>query len=113
MLYETFYKDLVLMDKKSVSDGMGGFTVEWIEGATFKGAVVTEATTEERVAEQQLGGVSYQITTPINVVLSFGDIVKNGDDYLKVTSDNKDVETPKVSTFKFKQCTAIKWELPN
>lgn len=113
-LYETFYQNLIIMDRKTISDGMGGFSTEWVEGATFKGAVVTQATTEQRVAEKQLGEATYQITTPVNVVLDYGMVIKCAklDKYLKITSDNKDVETPQVATFGFRQCTATEWELP-
>lgn len=111
-LFETFYEDLIMMDKTTISDGMGGFSTEWVEGASFRGAVVTQATTEQRQAEQAIGAVSYQITTQPSAVLNFGDVIKRANgSYLKVTSDNSDVETPGVSSFKFRQCTAEKWNL--
>ena len=44
-LFEKFYTDLVMIDKKTVSDGLGGFKTSLVEGASFKGSVVTKATT--------------------------------------------------------------------
>ena len=66
-LFEKFYTDLVMIDKKNVSDGLGGFETSLVEGASFKGSVVTKATTEQRQAETQIGQATYTVTVPYNV----------------------------------------------
>ena len=63
-LFEKFYTDLVMIDKKTVSDGLGGFETSLVEGASFKGSVVTKATTEQRQAETQIGQATYTVTVP-------------------------------------------------
>lgn len=111
-LVEAFYETLTILERRTTPDAYGGFTTEWVEGASFKGAVTTEATTEQRVAEKALGAVSYKVTVPRNVTLSYGDIVKRADEsYLKITSDSQEVRTPSVAGFSFAQSTAERWEL--
>ena len=107
-LFEKFYTDLVMIDKKTVSDGLGGFETSFVEGASFKGSVVTKATTEQRQAESQIGQATYTVTVPSNVKLEYNNLFKRVEDgkIFRVTSDSSDVRTPNVATFSFNQVTA-------
>ena len=42
MLIDEMKEDCVMLDKHTVSDGMGGFSYEWTEGARFRAAVVKD-----------------------------------------------------------------------
>lgn len=111
-LFESFFEPFHIIDKKTVSDGLGGFTTEYEEGAEFLAAAVTQASTEQSLAEKSIGAVTYQITTKPNVNLEYHATIKRDSDgkFFRVISDNKDVETPKMATFKFRQCMAELWE---
>lgn len=48
-LLEEFKSACVILDKKRVPDGEGGFTTTWAEGAKFMAAVVLNTSIEARV----------------------------------------------------------------
>ena len=102
-----------MMDKRSVSDGMGGFTYEWVEGAKFRAAIVKDSSMQARVAEKEGVTELYTITADKGIALDFHDVFKRLSDgqVFRITSVVKDSETPQVSTFQFGQVTAEKWFL--
>ena len=106
--FERVYNDLEMIDKKNETGGLGGFKTSLVEGASFKGSVVTKATTEQRQAETQIGQATYTVTVPYNVKLEYNNLFKRVEDgkIFRVTSDSVDVKTPSVATFSFNQVTA-------
>ena len=110
-LYETMFEECQLMDKRSVPDGMGGFTYEWVDGATFRAAIIKDNSMEARVAEKQGVTEVYTITFDKGIVLDYHDVIMRLSDYqtFRVTSNVKDSETPVVSSFQFGQVRAEKW----
>ena len=61
-LIDTFKGPCVLMEKKRASDGEGGWTTTWVDGAAFDAAIVRDTALAARVAEKE--GVSnvYTVT---------------------------------------------------
>ena len=112
-LYETMMEDCVMLDRRTVSDGMGGFSYEWVEGATFKAAVIKNNSLEAKVAEKQGVTELYTVTVDKGLVLQYHDVFKRLSDNLtfRVTSNIRDSETPRVSTFQIGQVSAERWEL--
>lgn len=112
-LIDSFKEPYVLMEKKRVSDGEGGWTTAWVDGATFDAAVVRDATLAARVAEKE--GVSnvYTVTTDTNARLEFHDVFKRVSDgqVFRVTSNGDDMRAPDVATFSFEQVSAEEWSL--
>ena len=102
-MLDDYKENLIIMEKRTVSDGMGGYETSWIEGATFKGAISLDNSTQ---AEQQGVTSLYTITVDINIPLTFNDVVKRGDDYLRVTSRPEDMITPKRARVQNKQLSA-------
>lgn len=105
--------DVVMMDKKSTSDGAGGTVVSWVESAPFKAAITFDSSMEARTAEKQGVTSLYTVTTGKNVHLEYHDVFKRLSDgkVFRVTSDGDDVVTPKRATFQFLQVTAEEWVL--
>lgn len=114
LLYETMMEDCVMQDKTTTSDGLGGFTSSWQDGAHFRAAIVKNQTIEALVAEKQGVTELYTITVDKGVTLDFHDVLKRVKDGLtfRVTSNIKDSQTPKVASFQFGQVTAERWDLP-
>lgn len=100
-LYETFFTPAVVMNKKKVPDGVGGFVNGWTDGAEIKIAF-SGLTPTERLAAQQ-ADVSYTdtIVTPVNTNLDEQDIIKADGNYYLIVS--KLPKTPTVSTFQFER----------
>lgn len=113
MLIDSFKTDCVMLDKTTASDGEGGFTTVWKDGAKFKAAIVRNSTAEVRIAEQEGFTNVYTVTTAPNANLKYGDIFKRVSDgqIFRVTSNGDDLQTPSVSTFKFQQVAAEEWKL--
>lgn len=110
-MLQDYFETLVFLEKHSVSDGMGGFIEDYVEGAEFKGGITTDNSIEMRVAEKQGVTSVYTVTMPINVPLKYGDIIKRKSDnkYFRITSNANDMQTPKRANVQFKQAQAESW----
>lgn len=110
-LLSSAMEDVVLLEKKRVTDGEGGFTTEWTEGVQFKAAVTFDSSLQAKVAEKQGVTSLYTITTPKNAMLQYHDVLRRLRDgkVLRVTSDGDDVITPPSASFQFAQVTAEEW----
>lgn len=106
---ETF----VMLDKSSVSDGMGGFTRAWTEGAEFQAAAVLDNSTAARVGAMQGLTSLYTITTNRSVNLQFHEVCKRTRDgkIFRVTSDGDDKATPASASLDMRQVAAEQWTL--
>ena len=112
-LYETMMEDCIMMDRRTISDGLGGFSHEWVEGANFRAAVIKDSTMNARVAEKQGVTEVYTVTVDKGVRLEYHDVFKRTSDGLtfRVTSNIRDSESPRVATFAIGQVSAERWEL--
>lgn len=102
----------VFLNRSKVSDGEGGFKVEWSEGAEFRAAIVRDSTMTARIAEKEGVSSVYTITTrKSEVELEYHDVIKRRSDglILRATSDCNN--SPSVSTLDMCQVNAEKWEL--
>lgn len=102
------------MDKKSVSDGMGGFGYEYTEGATFKGLISTVNTMERVLAEQQGATGVYRLTIDSSVAIEYNDVVKRKSDgqHFRMTTFPDDVKAPSLAGVQIKQCICERFTIP-
>lgn len=112
-LIDVMMEECVMMDKRTVPDGLGGFTHEWQEGAPFRAAVIKDSTLAARVAEKQGVTEVYTVTVDKGLALQYHDVFRRvSDGYtFRVTSNITDSETPTVATFQIGQVSAERWEL--
>lgn len=112
-LIDRMMEDCIMVDRATVSDGLGGFTHEWVDGASFRAAIVKDASLAARVAEKQGVTEVYTITVPRGVTLAYHDVFRriNDGQVFRVTSNVKDSETPDEASFQIGQVTAERWEL--
>lgn len=113
-LWEHFLESCVMLDKKTESDGLGGFITVYKDGAPFRAAIVKDKTLAAKVAERQGVTEIYTITTDPGTRLSAYDVFRRVADgtTFRVTSNAKDSETPKMASFAFEQVSAERWDLP-
>ena len=104
-------EDVVMLEKKRVPDGEGGFTTDWVDGVQFKAAISFDSSMQARTAEKQGVTSLYTITTPKNANLQYHDVLRRVRDgkVFRVTSDGDDVITPEGASFQFGQVTAEEW----
>ena len=112
-LIDVMMEDCVMLDKRTVPDGMGGFTYEWTDGASFQAAVIKNNSLEARVAEKQGVSEIYTVTVAKGLALQYHDVFRRLSDkaVFRITSNEKDSETPNVASFQIGQVTAERWEL--
>lgn len=105
--------DVVAMEKTRVSDGEGGFIVDWVDGAVFKAAITFDTSMQSRIGEKQGVSSRYTITTSKNAKLEYHDIIRRLNDgkIFRITSDGDDKQTPDSASFQFLQVTAEEWVL--
>ena len=106
-------EDVVMLEKKRVPDGEGGYTTDWVDGVQFKAAISFDSSMQARTAEKQGVTSLYTITTQKNANLQYHDVLRRVRDgkVFRVTSDGDDVITPESASFQFGQVTAEEWIL--
>ena len=112
-LIDTMMEPCTMIDRRTVPDGMGGFTTQWIDGAAFEAAIVKDNTLNARVAEKEGVTEVYTVTVPQSVSLDFHDVFRRESDgaIFRVTSNIIDSKSPSVATFHIGQVTAERWAL--
>ena len=113
MLIDTMKEACTMLDKRTVADGLGGFTTVWTDGATFDAAIIKDDTMQARVAEKQGVTEVYTVTVDKSLPLAYHDVFRRNSDGATLTSNIIDSKTPAVASFQFGQVTAERWELPS
>lgn len=113
-LIDGYLQSCVMLTKKRVPDGQGGFEAIWTDGDEFDAAIVKDRSLQARVAEKQGVSSVYTITTARGVALEYHEVFRRVSDgaTFRVTSDYTDSKPPNVATFDFEQVAAERWELP-
>ena len=97
-----------------VEDGLGGYSVVYVEGAIFYAAIVKNNSLQAKVALKQ--GVSdvYTITTGRELNLQYHEVFRRLEDgkVFRVTSNGDDDKTPKSAGLNMRQVSAEEWNLP-
>ena len=108
-------EECVIVDKRTLPDGMGGTTTAWVDGATIDAAIVLDSSMQARIAEKEGVTAVYTITTKKNVNLQFHDVIRRESDkkVFRVTSDGDDKHTPASARLDMRQVSAEEWSLPN
>ncbi len=103
----------VLMDKRRVPDGEGGYTLEWTESVKFDAAIVFDSSMDARVGAKAGVTSLYTVTLPRGFRMDFHDVFRQLSDgkIFRVTSDGDDKHTPARASFQVSQVTAEEWTL--
>ena len=108
-------RSCVMLDKRTVADGYGGYRTEYTEGAEFNAAITFDTSIEARMAEKQGVTSRYTVTTGKALTLEYHDVFRRDEDgkIFRVTSDGDDKRTPASASLNMRQVTAEEWSLPN
>ena len=106
-------ENCTMLDKKTTTDGYGGYITSWVEGAEFQAAIVLDSSMQARIAEKQGVTALYTITTRKTVNLQYHDVFKRSSDdkIFRVTSDGDDKRTPDSANLDMRQVSAEEWTL--
>lgn len=112
-LIDDFMFDCVMLDKTTVSDGYGGYTATWREGAEFSAAITFDTSMQARTAEKAGVTSLYTVTTSRALTLEYHDVFKRVKDgkVFRVTSDGDDKYTPASAGLDMRQVSAEEFTL--
>ena len=104
----------IIMDKKTLPDGLGGVVTEWKEGALIDAAITLDTSMEARIGAAQGVKNLYTVVTKKSVVLRKPDVIKRKADgkTFRITSDGDDKKTPNSSKLNMRVVTAEEWVIP-
>ena len=104
----------VILDKRTASDGLGGYTPPYVEGAEFEAAITLDTSIQARTAEKQGVTALYTVTTRKAMNLQYHDIFRRSSDnkVFRVTSDGDDKKTPASASLDMRQVSAEEYTLP-
>ncbi len=116
-LLDDFAATCAIMEKRRTSDGEGGYSIEWTEGATFNNYQDRDTSTEGNIAEAQGFTSVYSVLVDKNVPIEYNDFFKNMETGLtyRVTSDPVEKQAPESASpliRKLKYFTAERKDLP-
>lgn len=112
-LLNDFAVPCVLMEKKRVKDGEGGWITTWTEGEEFLNYQYRDTSMEARRAEQEGLTSVYSAMVARDFPIDYGDAFKDTNTGItyRVTSNPDEKKAPKSSTFDLKFFTAERWAL--
>lgn len=104
----------VLLDKRTISDGIGGYKIEYTEGVEFDAAIAHNTSIQAQVAEKQGVTSLYTVSTSRALNLQYHDIFRRKSDgkIFRVTSDGNDKKAPPSSNLDMRLVTAEEYALP-
>lgn len=113
-LLKDFTESLVIMDRKTVADGFGGFNVVWQEGAEFSAALTSAQNGTAKIAEAITETKVYKVVTEVTVTLLKDMYFKRTKDgtVFRVIRNNADKLTPDDSAIPMRATEAEITELP-
>jgi len=108
-----YYEDFIIM-KKIQASGPFGEEITYAEGNIVKGAIGTLSKQELLIAEANENKSIYVITMDKTNPLEYDIIIKRvkSGQTLRITSNWRDAEPPKISSFDWVQVNAEKFEIP-
>lgn len=113
-LLDDFARTCVVLEKKRVPDGAGGYLVEWTAGAEFANYQALDTSMEARRAEKEGVTSVYSALVPSDFPIEYNDYFRDklsGQTY-RVTSNPEEKKAPKSASFDLKFFTAERKELP-
>lgn len=114
-LLDAYTEKCTIIDKRTVSDGYGGYEVQYVDGAEIEAAISMDDSMSARVALKEGVKNIYSIVIKKSISLNYGDILRRNTDkkYFRVTSDGDDMKTPDTASIDIRKVSAEEWELPN
>lgn len=112
MLIDAF-EPCTMLDRVTVSDGQGGFIIQWTDGATFEACVNLDDSTTARVAAVQGVTGRYTVITETTVVLQEFDVFRRESDGMILRVTDKPKKVPEGATMQLRKTRAEEWRLPD
>lgn len=114
-LLDSYARSCTIIEKKRVSDGEGGWEVQWSDGAEFTNYSALDTSMEARLAEKEGVTSKYSVLVNTAVPIDEFDYFRDNETGLtyRVTSIPEEKQAPKTASFSLKFFTAERKELPS
>ena len=112
-LLDSMKTKCAMMDLRTVSDGLGGFTYAWAEGAEFYAVIRKDASPEVLIAQRQGLAESFTVIVDKSVSLDYHDVFKRLNDgaIFRMAGATKDSAAPGMSSVQIAKAPCERWEL--
>ena len=112
-LLENAYEDFTVINKVVVDDGYGGTATDWVDGATIKGVMVLDGSTQMKIAQAMGVTSAYTLTVKKNIELDYHTVLRRESDkkIFRLTSNTDDKKTPNEAALNMRQYSAEEWKL--
>ena len=112
-LLDNAFEKFIIMNKAVTSDGYGGLTTVWTDGAEISGAMVFDSSTQMKIAKSMGATSAYTLTVRKNIELDYHTVLKRDSDkrYFRITSNSDDKKTPETAGLDMRQYSAEEWVL--
>lgn len=113
-LLEEAYEDFTIINKTVVDDGYGGTATVWTDGATIKGAMVYDNSTQMKVAQAMGVTASYTLTVKKSLELDYHTVLRRESDkkIFRLITNSDDNKTPVSAGLDMRQynCEEFRYE---
>ena len=112
-LLDEAMEGFTIVDKQTVSDGYGGVTTQWVDGAQINGAVTYDSSSEMKVAQAMGSTSAYTLTVRKNVNLDYHMVVRRDSDgkIFRVLANSDEKRTPESAHLNMLQYPVEEWKL--
>ena len=112
-LLDDAFEDFTVLNKIVVDDGYGGTQIAWLDGASIKGAIIFDSSTQMKVAQAAGVTSAYTLTVRKSVLLDFHTVVRRESDkkIFRLLSNSDDKKTPASAVLDMRQYQAEEWQL--
>ena len=112
-LLDNAFEDLTIINKATLPDGYGGLVTTWSDGATIKGALVLDNSTEAEIAKSMGTTSVYTLTVRKSINLDYHTVIRRESDkqIFRLTNDAQDKKTPDTATLNMRVYKAEKFAL--
>ena len=112
-LLEEAFESFTIVNQAQVDDGYGGVTTVWTDGASIKGAIVLDGSTEMKIAQAMGVTATYTLTVRKEIALDYHTVIRRESDkkIFRLTSNTDDKKTPASANLDMRQYSAEEWTL--
>ena len=112
-LLDEAMEGFTIVDKRTVRDGYGGVTNQWVDGAKIDGAVTYDSSSEMKVAKAMGSTSAYTLTVRKNVDLDYHMVLRRDSDgkIFRVLANSDEKKTPESAYLNMLQYPVEEWNL--
>lgn len=112
-LIDTAYEDFTIINFSQVDDGYGGIARMWTDGATIKGVMRYDSSTQMKVAQAMGVTAAYTFIVKKNIALDFHTVLRRESDkkIFRLTNNADDMKTPNTAGLNMREYSAEEWKL--